>query len=124
MKTFAIIAVTMLVILGAHRAHAATPLQQFESEIAGPLRLDGYADAANICGLRSELWRDVFDQSFVSLKFQEFEKFQLHGGDLALAEDFIQSSLQSVVVRCADLVNSPMMDHLDQIEYRLTGGYH
>ncbi|HEY3915476.1 MAG TPA: hypothetical protein VGN61_13390 [Verrucomicrobiae bacterium] len=83
---------------------------------------------ASICGLRSDAWFGVVKNGWDSYLQQLIKET---GVSYKQANDLLQKVRGDVGAEfgeppavCAKLVNSPVMDVLDGIEYKLTGGYH
>jgi hypothetical protein len=98
----------------------------FLQEIAAAQRNVLLATAANQCGLRSDAWLDTFVTAFRIFQHTEADRWHASSQEIAAVDPQAVRILQSVraEITCTKLLNSPLMDDLDRIQWKLTGGYH
>jgi hypothetical protein len=118
----------------AHRAqaHPSPALAAYEAKMTPVLTTSGLALAALYCHLRSQAWFSAFSVAIPVLSDREAMAAHLSPTERGAADLFSQGIEEKIVQRivgntggaCPDLVNSPTMDHLDRVQWGLTGGYH
>jgi hypothetical protein len=108
----------------------SSALLQYEAEMKPSVQNMALAQAASICGLRSNAWSRVI--TLGSREFQINEATQLHlspAEKQAATQDMTElywATFPSLLSRkaCDLLRNSPTVDMLDEVERKLTGNYH
>lgn len=79
-----------------------------------------------MCALRSEEWLRSFDLEGEAFATNEAYRLHLTNAEIDAAEHEHTRiySATMAVTSCKSLVNSATMDHLDEVQRKLTGGYH
>lgn len=111
--------------IASHAQSVASPeLLRYEAHLNSVYTALGKAIAIQDCGLRSDLWLGTFqaaaDQSIIS------DQTNLSDNERAAAISYGHEKLNLGIksVSCESIINSPEIEELDRIQYRISGGYH
>jgi hypothetical protein len=110
----------------ATQLHPSKNLLAFERGDISFMKIFAQANAAAQCGLRSDEWLETFNTAYTMASAADLQTFHLTSAEIAAADAEGQKVYQDTIshIRCSDLTNSPTMDKLDKIQWKLTGGYH
>ena len=116
---------------GIRRAEAdpSPALLEYEAEMMKATHVVNDATAAQMCHLRSDAWLKVIGEGYIMFRNKE-AKLNLSAAEIKVADAKIQSVAKLQVITwapgnvCDKMINSRLMDQLDEIERKLTGNYH
>jgi hypothetical protein len=110
----------------AGQSLASSTLLAFEANDAKAMRNVALANAAGQCGLRSGGWVETFNSAYAMASNTDIKRFGLSNAQVRTAAQAGQRVYANAMTttKCRDLTNSPTMTRLDEIQHKLTGGYH
>jgi Lysozyme inhibitor LprI len=117
---------------GIRRAEAdpSPALLEYEAEMMKATHNVNGARAAQMCHLRSDAWLKVIGEGYLMFRGNEAKRLNLSAAEIAAADKKIETVATPQIITwgpdnvCEKMVNSPLMDQLDEIERKLTGNYH
>jgi len=108
------------------QAQQSPALLEYEAKTKPFYEIEGQAQMAYACGLRSWQWNVALMDAAEMTIANKRKNFHLSHEDLRAVEAYFQETYFNAMreLSCETLVNSPTMEKLDRLENLATGGYH
>jgi len=111
---------------GRAQVQRSPALLEFEAKVRHFYEVEGQAEMAYECGLRSWQWNVALMDAAEMAVANERKNIHLSHEDLRAVEAYFQETYFNAMhnLSCETLINSPTMEKLDRLENLATGGYH